>query len=126
MLSLRFRAGGPGLLALLLGLGCGSSLPPLTDPGQARATLQTALDAWQKGTPLEELKRQEPPVYFTDLDCREGKRLVAYKLAEGHERHGQGVRLTVALKLAGKDGALAEKKTTYLVDRGEAIVIVPY
>src|SRR5262249_24946699 len=105
MRSLRFGTGGPALLTVLMALGCGSSLAALTDPGPARATLETALDAWQKGTPLEQLKQQAPPVYFTDLDCREGKRLVAYKLADGHERHGQGVRLTVALKLAGKDGA---------------------
>src|SRR5215510_9105561 len=116
MRSQLFGACGPCLLAVLLALGCGSSLPPQTDPTQARTAVQTALNAWQKGTPLEELTRLAPPVYFTDLDCRQGKRLVSYKMADGHETHGQGVRVTVALKLAEKDGAAVEKKTIYLVD----------
>src|SRR6266545_5438008 len=103
-------------LILLAAAGCGSSLPPKADPEQARSALQTALNSWQKGEARETLTSLAPPIHFTDLDQRAGKRLTAFKLEGQPEFHGQSARLAAVLSLKDRDGSTREKKTAYLID----------
>jgi hypothetical protein len=105
--------------------GCRGSLPAQADPDQARAALTSALDAWQKGQEIEKLAERDPPIHFNDPKCRGGTRLVSYRLEDGAEHHGQAARITAVLTFDQKDGAAKERKITYLVDIGKAVVIVP-
>jgi hypothetical protein len=115
-------------MALLMAatLGCaGNPLPPQASPDQAREALRTALDAWQKGESIEALAQREPPVYFNDPKCRSSLRLQGYKLVDGHNFHGQSVRLAAVLSLKQEDGQTQDREVGYLVDTSPAIVIVP-
>jgi hypothetical protein len=56
-----------GLLAMALAappLGCGGREP--ADPGQARATLAMALDAWRDGRTIDEMTNGSPPIVVAD------------------------------------------------------------
>lgn len=105
--------------------GCNRTrLPPAADPEQARAALQEALAAWQRGESSESLAARRPPLYFNDPKC-DTARLLGFTLEDGHTTHGQSVRLSAVLSLQLKDGARKEKKVAYLIDTSPATVIVP-
>jgi hypothetical protein len=113
-----------GGLVLLAAIGCSrGSLPPKADPDQARIALRAALDAWQQGETSDSLAARQPPFYFNDPKCVSDVKLVRYTLDEGHEYHGQTVRLTAMLYLNLKDGP-KEKKAKYLIDTSPVVVIV--
>jgi hypothetical protein len=113
------------LIAALVAAGCQSgSVPPQSNPDQAREALTTALEAWKKGEPLDGLARRQPPIHFNDSKARETQ-LLDYKLEDGHTFYGQTVRIPVVLSLKRGDGSTKEKKAAYLVDTVPAVVIVP-
>lgn len=114
---------GLALAALLA--GCSRSLPEKADPDKARAWLQTALDAWKNGDPPENLAKGSPAIFFNDPRYKAGQKLTAYQLEEAHDFHGQSARINATLTLQAKDGAATEKKTAYLIDIGNGVVIVP-
>jgi hypothetical protein len=87
--------------------------------------LRTALDAWQQGENVASLTGGQPPIYFTDLNCRAGKKLVAYKLGEDHTFHGPSVVLSAVLTLQDRTGGTQEKKSAYQIETSPAVVIVP-
>jgi hypothetical protein len=120
------RSAGAALLLGALALGCGGSLPERASPEKARQALETALDAWKKGTSFETLAKGTPPIYFNDPKYKDGRPLSDYAVQDGHEFHGQSVRLSAKLTLAGKDGgATKERAVAYLVDTSPVVVIVP-
>lgn len=121
----RFRASVaiPALVTAFLGIGCERSLPPAASPEEARAALQTALDAWQKGNPVQELQSRVPPIYISDQDWSDGQRLTSYKIVEGSALSGQSWRCAVVLSLESKQGRKQQKKAHYSVDTQPACVI---
>jgi hypothetical protein len=114
--------------ALLLGVlacaGCTPSLPPPTDPKEARAALTTALDTWQRGDAPQTLQERTPPIQFSDLHWDKGARLLKYEIAS-EERRGLAMRVTVKLSLESKDGNQREATTVYTAETQPRIVIVP-
>jgi hypothetical protein len=112
-----------GACLLLLALGCGKSLPPQTDPNQAREALTAALDAWKEGKSPESLRERKPPVDFRDVAWEKGGKLKSYTV-KNEERHGLSVRFTVQLVLE-MDGTRRERVVTYNADAGKAVVIRP-
>jgi hypothetical protein len=115
------------LFALLLVSGCheGTGLPPAADPEKARASLRTALDAWQQGEQPDSLKNRTPAIYFTDFAWQGGQRLLKYELGEQTKGVGQQVVCSAVLSLAKGNDKPYEKKARYLIDTDPAIVIVP-
>jgi hypothetical protein len=104
-------------------LGCGGgSLPPQSDPDEARKLLIVALEAWKGGETANTLAARQPPLYFNDLIA--DHRLISYTIADGHEMYGLSVRLRATLSLKLPDGSTKERKVTYLVDTAPVLVIV--
>ncbi len=114
------------LLLVLGGCGGGSQgLPPAADAEKARTALTASLDAWKSGKQPDDLKSQEPPIYFTDLAWEGGQRLEAYDVAAEFEPAGQSVVASAVLTLRSREGAVVKKSVRYLIDTSPTIVIVP-
>ena len=106
-------------------MGCSSgSLPARADPERAKQALRTALETWQKGESTEALANGSPPIYFNDPKIQKGMRLASYEVENSHDFFGQSVRFSVKATFARDDGG-KERKLTYLIDTGTAVVIVP-
>ncbi len=112
------------LLLALTFTGCTSRLPPPTDPAEARAALQTALDTWKRGEALETLTERTPPIQFADLQWESGARLLKYEIAAAEQR-GLGMRITVKMSLEAKGGQRRDTTTVYTAETQPRIVIVP-
>jgi hypothetical protein len=112
------------LLGTLACAGCTPSLPPMTDPKDARAALETALDTWKRGESPQTLKERTPPIQFADLNWDKGARLLKYEIAT-EEQRGLGMRITVKLSLEGKDGKRRDATTVYTAETQPKIIIVP-
>src|SRR5437588_2874806 len=94
----RISLGIAACLWALASIGCSPRLPPPTDPAEARAALETALDTWKRGDAPETLQKREPPIQFADLHWEKGARLLKYEIANAEQR-GLGMRVTVKLSL---------------------------
>jgi hypothetical protein len=112
------------LLGVMACAGCASRLPPATDPEEARAGLETALTAWQRGEDPQSLLERTPPIQFADLHWEKGARLLKYEIAT-EEARGLAMRITVKLSLEGKDGQRRDATTVYTAETQPRIVIVP-
>jgi hypothetical protein len=110
------------VFGLLWFAGCGQSLPPAADPGVARSTLETTLDAWRNGSTPGSLKAQSPAIYFNDPDFESGKQLVAYQIeSEG----AAGVSWRCEVLITVKDnGAEQQRRVLYCIDVDPALVVV--
>ena len=104
--------------------GCTSRLPPPTDPAEARAALQAALDTWKRGEALATLQERTPPIQFADLQWESGARLLKYEIAAAEQR-GLGMRITVKMSLEAKGGQRRDTTTVYTAETQPRIVIVP-
>lgn len=122
--SLIWIAATCGMAALVL-TGCGSGLPPKSNPDEARQALQVCLEAWQKGETSEALAGRKPAVYFNEIRDRPEWKLKSFSIAEDHETYGQSVRLSAQLTILTSDGETFQKKMHFLIDTAPAIVIVP-
>jgi len=81
------------------------------------------LEAWHNGQQPDVLKRQDPPIYFTDFAWEKGARLEKYDIGGEMERSGQSVIASVVLTLGNRG---APKSVRYRIDTSPAaIVIVP-
>jgi hypothetical protein len=109
--------------ALLLAAGCGKPLPPAADAQRARAALETALQAWQKGEPPEALQRADPAIHVNDPAWRSGQRLVKYQI-ESEQANGLSWRCEVLLTLRKGNGAAREQRALYCIDTDPALVVV--
>jgi hypothetical protein len=103
--------------------GCGSSLPPATDPAQGREALKTVLETWKRGGAIDELKSGKPPIHARDPDWSAGAKLTNYEIAPEDARAGVDLVLTVKLALVQPDGQTRERKVGYTVAIGSATVV---
>ena len=94
------------VLAWLPVVGCGgqSVLDMATTPAEARETITTALDAWQKGTSQKDLAQCNPPLYLQDPLYARGSTLQEYKLENEGKVVGTGISYIVTMKLKGDAG----------------------
>ena len=119
---MRWYCVAAGCLAALAA-GCGPTLPPPVDPGEAGTRLRAALDAWKAGEPNESLSAKDPPIVFTEPLWREGAKLVRYEMGEV-ELHGRQGRCTVKLMVEPRGGKPAERRIGYQIDTTPHVVIV--
>lgn len=103
------------MILLFVASGCGPKLPAATDAEkqEARKALLTALDAWQAGK-THELKKQTPPITFTDDDVVQGHALVSYDLDPAMEIKPQ-TDVRVNLIVRDRAGQTQHRSATYQV-----------
>jgi len=111
-------------LALALLTGCGTSLPPETDPAAGRDVLKTVLDTWAKGGTAADLKAGAPPVVAYDPDWEEGYKLVRYEIAPTDRRAGVDLLVAVKLTLTKGAGKPREKTVNFTVAIGAQTVVI--
>ncbi len=112
------------VLVLLLQFGCGPGTAPMSDAAHAKVLLQKMLDEWKSGTSLGELKKRNPPVYFSEDLWRSGAKLSEYSMSEETEVLGSNIRFKVHLKFTYKGGKAIERPVRYLVTTQPALTIV--
>ena len=106
-----------GLLALLLAAvlpGCGSSAKP-ADPDQARATLNTVLDAWRDGKTIDQVTNGSPAIVVSDPAWKAGFKLSRYQVAETNRTAGLDLKIPVELWLQDPKGKDVQEKVNYTV-----------
>ena len=117
----RARILGAVLAALFLTTGCGRSPRP-ADPGTARKTLQTTLDAWKDGKTPDALTKKES-IKAVDQRWAEGYRLRGFEIT-GEEAHGYDRKFQVTLRLEGRDGKSVQETAAYNVATSPQLVVV--
>ena len=76
---------GATLFVVTSSVGCGSApgagqeryIPTTTT---ARAAVESALQAWQRGEPVGEVKDTQPPIFVADTQRRKGQTLEHYEI----------------------------------------------
>jgi hypothetical protein len=109
------------LLSCLQAAGCGPAKVPPSDSQQALVLVEKLLGQWKSGATIEELAKMTPPTYVSEDLWKKGVKLTEYKIVGEGEMLGPNVRFKVALKYAGKNGAVAEKSFNYLVTTTPAL-----
>jgi len=115
------RAGGWLMVVLALQLGCGGSIDKDSSAVDGGKALRTALEAWKAG---KEPASLEPDIIMNELEWRNGKKLVDFKMPETSTMHGRQVRWEVDLTIQDKAGAKKDQKAKYIIDTVPRIVIV--
>ena len=103
---------------VLMAWGCGGSLPPASDPMQARQVLTSALDAWKRGE-----KPGSLAMLVLDRDWEGGRSLIAYELTNEGEPLGLGIRCPVKLTMRDNSGKPWTKQVVYTVNTGADPVV---
>ena len=93
------------VLLALAASGCGGGSAPLPSSTEARTALQTALDAWNTGTPASALVEGKPSLQAVDHEWASGKGLDSYVI--GDEQSGDGNKtFTVSITLKGSSSPI--------------------
>ncbi len=108
--------------AVVLCLGCGGP-PAAIEPDRANQAMRTALDAWQKGEPVNSLKDRKPSIQMVDPDWQAGFKLVSYQLQK-EQPWGADVVFHTLLSLQKGTGKAVQKKVLYTVGTGSVFTIV--
>jgi hypothetical protein len=111
-------------LAFALLTGCGTSLPPVTDPVAGRDVLKTVLDTWARGGSPADLKAGRSPVVAYDPDWEDGYKLVKYELAPTDRRAGVDLLVSVKLTVAKGSDKPREKTVNFTVAIGSQTVVI--
>ena len=111
-------------LALALCTGCGTSLPPETDPAAGRDVLKTVLDTWAKGGTPADLKAGASPIVAYDPDWDEGYKLVKYEITPTDRRAGVDLLVSVKLTVAKGSDKPREKTVPFVVAIGSRTVVI--
>ncbi|WP_152051034.1 hypothetical protein [Tautonia marina] len=105
---------GIGLL-LTCWSGCGSGPPVAASEDQAREVLNAALEGWQGGASIEDLKESSPSIVVSDPKWSGGTRLSRFEV-EGEGKPAGAERLfTVTLWLEGNGGEEVAETVEYKV-----------
>ena len=112
------------ILAFALVAGCGTSLPPETDPAAGRDVLKTVLDTWAKGGNPPDLKSGASPIVAYDPDWEEGYKLVKYEIAPTDRRAGVDLLVSVKLTVAKGTEKPREKTVNFTVAIGSQTVVI--
>jgi hypothetical protein len=90
-----------GFLLTTIALGCGGSARYVPATATARNALQTALGAWQSGTPHGPITSSKPAINVFDARWQAGKKLESFEIVEelAAQEHPQ---FKVRLQLEGQ------------------------
>lgn len=112
-------------VALVAVCGCSSQGPRAApvDPGLARSTLRTVLDAWKDGQSPEALQDRTPSIVAQDMDWRTGHQLVEYEIDGEGEAIDANLYCPVRLQLRGPDGKSITKNVRYIVGTDPVLTV---
>jgi hypothetical protein len=119
----RLCGSGVILAGLLCLAGCRGSAPAPASPDTARQALEQALSAWTQGSPVGDLEKQDPPIYFNEPEWRAGKRLMRYQLKGDLQPFGRQLKGTVLLSFKDGQGKAEEREVRYQIDTHDVVVI---
>jgi hypothetical protein len=111
----------PFLIASLA--GCGTSLPPETDPAKGREALQLVLEAWKAGTSLDDFRKQNSIVTW-DPDWEAGHKLAKYELSPADKRSGVDLQVSVTLTIIGEGGKSRDRTVNFNIGIGAQTVVL--
>jgi hypothetical protein len=119
------RSALPTFAITLLGLaGCGSPLPPETDPAQGRQALKTVLDTWANGGTPDDLKKGSPAIVAYDPDWEAGLKLRKYEIDPADQRMGVDLLVKVTLSLDRPGNKTTDKNVNFTVAIGQQTVVL--
>jgi ligand-binding SRPBCC domain-containing protein len=116
------------LTSLFFTPGCKRTLSQ-KELDQGRASLETGLQAWQKGERPDALQKLTPPLHFRDEDWMKGMRLTAWEITSTNGSVSDLTpRYEVVLSLLDRNGKKIQRQVVYQIERKETIAIVrhPY
>ncbi len=114
-----------GLLWALTVAGCGSGLSATpADATRAEQVLHEALDAWKAGATQADLAGRADPIQVTDLDWKNGFRLVRYQSAGEGRLVGFDMSYPVVLELKSPKGKTVKRKAIYVVSTAAVPLIL--
>ena len=118
------RCCGVLLMLFALAAGCSSAASPSAEhSAAAKQALVTALEAWKQGR-AGTLSKGKPPVRFEDDDCRNGLRLLDYRLEQPERPIGSRDNVPVVLVLRDRRGQTSEKLVLYQVVLEPAVAVL--
>lgn len=95
--------------------GCGRTTLRPVDANVADAVLKTALDNWQAGHSIQDLKQQNEPIIVQESDWSDGLALVSYRILKSTPRDANLI-VEVELELENTTKASAFiRKREYIV-----------
>jgi predicted small lipoprotein YifL len=106
--------------------GCGSRAPRSFSSGdveQAKAKLDSTLNAWKEGKTPADLRGLKPPVYVADQDWNTGKKLFEFRIDRVEKTTGPNPNLVVVLTLDDAKSKATKKQVVYSVTTAPAITI---
>ena len=109
------------VLGLMTAIGCGPSKVPLSDSQQARSLAEKWLEQWKSAVKIDELSKQNPPVFVSEELWRKEAKLTEFKFVSVGEMLGPNVRFNILLKCIGKEGKVTERSFNYLVTTTPAL-----
>jgi hypothetical protein len=109
--------------SLLSGCSNGNGHAAPVEPLRARQALNTALESWKKGEPIEALKSGSPPIVAQDFDWMAGAKLVSYEVVGAGKDDDANLRIPVKLVLQSPQGKEVKKSVSYVVGTSPALTV---
>jgi hypothetical protein len=104
---------------LLLLAGCGGATEPSAiGSEEARQTLEDALSSWQKGEPVEALKKASPSIVVSDETWTRGDKLMSFHIDGPPKASGAERTFRVTLWLTDGKGKQIKEIAEYAVGTG--------
>ncbi|MFO0950128.1 MAG: hypothetical protein U0835_27500 [Isosphaeraceae bacterium] len=104
--------------------GCsGSGRAAPVDPSRAREALNTALESWKKGEPIDALKTASPPIVAQDFDWMGGQKLVGFEVTGEGKDDDANLRIPVRLTLRTPQGKEVKKSVSYVVGTSPSLTV---
>jgi hypothetical protein len=103
--------------------GCGGPRARPVEPDKARQALHAALEAWQAGRSIDELRQVQPGITVQDFDWIGGIELVEFEIQSNQQQDELNLRCPVRLRLRDRQGNVAEKHVIYAVATAPVITV---
>lgn len=112
------------VLSLLAAIGCsGPSESPRPDSTLSQTTLNTALEAWQKGEAPKSLMDRQPPILVIDGQWASGATLTKYEIDPAGSPVANTWQFNVKLTIQTPKGKPQVVKTFYNVSAGKTLSV---
>lgn len=96
--------------------GCGKSTKAdLVDPTLARSTLESVLESWRRGDPIDSWQINDAPIVVQDLDWKAGVKLASFEILDQGDAVDANLFCQVELSLIDSRSKSFTRNVTYIV-----------